>query len=144
MIYQLERHSLLSLPTIPTTSDYVREEIHPFNLQHWWLLDKPQSTGYSKKLLYQMTCRKPGMPPRCLINLTVPSQNLWLEFSHLYPQPVHKGFKDFTNHNFCFEVWIKYAHTFLCACYFVKGVGIFSTIMCWKIGLWFNRKDKEN
>lgn len=64
----LERHSLLLLPTIPAMSDHGIEEIHPFNLQQWWLLDKPQSTGYSKKLLYQMTCRKPGMPPRCLIN----------------------------------------------------------------------------
>lgn len=82
-----------------------------------------------------MTCRKPGLPPRCLINLIVPSQSLWLEFSHLGPQSAHKRFKDFTNHNFCFQVWIKYEHTFLSACYFVKGAGLFSTIMCCKIGL---------
>lgn len=96
-----------------------------------------------------MTCRKPGLHPRCLINLAVPSLNLWLEFNHLYPQPVHKGFKDFVNHRFCFEVWIKYAPTFLWACYLVREAGMFSTLMCCKIGSCIStkkmlKKNKEN
>lgn len=111
--------------------------MNPFNLWQPWLLGTVianlKALGRSKKLLYQMTCRKPGLPPRCLINLAVPSQNLWLEFNHLYPQPVHKGFKDFINHSFCFEVWVKYAHTFPWACYLVREAGMFSTLMWDKI-----------
>lgn len=113
------------------------EEVNSFNLRQPWLLGAVianlKALVRSKKLLYQMTWRKPGLPPRCLINLAVPSQNLWLEFNHLYPQPVHKGFKDFTNRSFCFEVRIKYAHTFLWACCLVREAGMFSTLMCNKI-----------
>lgn len=118
--------------------------MNSFNLRQPWLLGTVianlKALVRSKKLLYQMTCRKPGLPPRCLINLAVPSQNLWLEFNHLYPQPVHKGFKDFVNHSFCFEVWIKYAHTFLWACCLAREAGMFSTLVCNKIDSYTSTK----
>lgn len=50
--------------------------------------------------------------------------------------------KDFVNHSFCFEVWIKYAHTFPWACYLVKEAGVFCTLMCCKIGSYTSTKKK--